>query len=158
NWVYSVAMSRDGQTIVSGGVDGTVRLWNLQGLPLAEPFRGHQGSVKSVAMSRDGQTIVSGGNDGTVRLWNLQGLPLAELFRSHQGWVNSVAISSDGQTIVSGGDDGTVRLWPGGVRAWLQVCCDKLRDHPIFTNPQTEEAKAACEVCRKYVWSKEGDR
>ncbi|MEH1915894.1 hypothetical protein [Nostoc sp.] len=36
----------------------------------------------------------------------------------------------------------------------IRVCCDRLRYHPIFTNPQTEEAKAACEVCRKYVWSK----
>ncbi|MCL6755446.1 hypothetical protein KBT16_32475, partial [Nostoc sp. CCCryo 231-06] len=88
-------------------------------------------------------------------LWNLQGLPLTEPLRGHEGDVRSVAISADGQTIVSGGGDGTVQLWRGGWRAWLQVCCDRLRYHPIFTNPQTEEAKAACEVCRKYVWSKE---
>uniref|UniRef100_UPI0039C72438 WD40 repeat domain-containing protein n=1 Tax=Anabaena sp. CCY 9402-a TaxID=3103867 RepID=UPI0039C72438 len=154
----SVAMSRDGQTIVSGGKDGMVRLWNLQGLPLAAPFRGHQGRVYSIAISRDGQTIVSGGEDITVRLWNLQGLPLAEPFRGHQGEVYCVGISADGQTIVSRDGDGTVQLWDGDWRAWLQVCCDKLRYHPIFTNPQTEEAKAACEVCRKYVWSQEADK
>ncbi|MHC5733242.1 MAG: WD40 repeat domain-containing protein, partial [Nostoc sp.] len=67
-YVNSVAISADGQTIVSGGGDGTVRLWNRQGLPLAEPLRGHQGYVNSVAISADGQTIVSGGGDGTVRL------------------------------------------------------------------------------------------
>ncbi len=153
-FVTSIAISADGQTIVSGGGDGTVRLWNLQGLALAEPLRGHKGWVYSVAISTDGQTIVSGGDDGTVRLWNLQGLPLAEPLRGHEGWVYSVAISADGQTIVSGGEDGTVRLWRGDWRAWLQVCCDRLRYHPVFTNPQTEEAKAACETCQKYVWSK----
>ncbi|MBW4570986.1 MAG: caspase family protein [Tolypothrix carrinoi HA7290-LM1] len=157
-YVYSVAISQDGQTIVSGGEEGTVRLWNRQGLTLAEPLRGHQGYVYSVAISQDGQTIVSGGEEGTVRLWNRQGLTLAEPLRGHQGYVSSVAISQDGQTIVSGGEDGTVRLWRGGWRGWLQVCCDRLRYHPIFTNPQTEEAKAACEVCRKYVWSKEEDK
>ncbi|MEH2389932.1 MAG: caspase family protein, partial [Nostoc sp.] len=67
--VISVAISADGQTIVSGGSDGTVRLWNLQGQTLAEPLRGHEGDVISVAISADGQTIVSGGSDGTVRLW-----------------------------------------------------------------------------------------
>ncbi|OKH31132.1 hypothetical protein FACHB389_22155 [Nostoc calcicola FACHB-389] len=156
--VNSVAISADGQTIVSGGRDGTVRLWNCEGLPLAEPLRGHEGYVLSVAISADGQTIVSGGRDNTVRLWNRQGLPLAEPLRGHQGGVYSVAISADGQTIVSAGRDGTVRLWRGGWRGWLQVCCDRLRYHPIFTNPQTEETKAACEVCRKYVWSKEVDK
>ncbi|MEH2415713.1 nSTAND1 domain-containing NTPase [Nostoc sp.] len=145
DYVNSVAISADGQTM---------RLWNLQGQTLAEPLRGHKGCVRSVAISADGQTIVSGGLDGTVRLWSLQGQTLAEPLCGHQGKVRSVAISADGQTIVSGGEDGTVQL-RGGWRAWLQVCCDLLRYHPIFTNPQTEEAKAACEVCRKYVWSKE---
>ncbi|MDZ7955809.1 WD40 repeat domain-containing protein, partial [Nostoc sp. DedQUE09] len=129
-------------------------LWNFQGQPLAEPFGGDLGGVYSVAISPDGQTIVSGGSEGRVRLWNFQGQPLAEPFGGDLGRVYSVTISPDGQTIVSGGDDGTVRLWRGGWRAWLQVCCDRLRYHPIFTNPQTEEAKAVCEVCRKYVWSK----
>ncbi|MCL6754572.1 caspase family protein, partial [Nostoc sp. CCCryo 231-06] len=109
--VYSVAISADGQTIFSGGFDGTVRLWNLQGLPLTEPLRGHEDYVLSVAISADGQTIVSGGGDGTVRLWNLQGLPLTEPLRGHKNYVLSVAISADGQSIVSGGGDGTVRLW-----------------------------------------------
>ncbi|BAY26286.1 diguanylate cyclase [Calothrix sp. NIES-2100] len=153
--VYSVAINSDGQTIVSGGAEGTVRLWNRQGQPLADPFGGHVHGVYSVAISDDGQTIASGGDDGTVRLWNRQGQPLAQPFRGHERWVSAVAISSDGQTIVSGGEDGTVRLWRGGWRAWLQVCCDRLRYHPIFSNPPNEEAKAACEVCRKYVWSKE---
>ncbi|BBD60727.1 WD-40 repeat-containing protein [Nostoc sp. HK-01] len=109
--VDSVAISSDSKTIVSGGKDGTVRLWGINGQPLAEPFKGHQGVVDSVAISSDGKTIVSGGDDGTVRLWGINGQPLAEPFKGHQGVVFSVAISSDGKTIVSGGQDGTVRLW-----------------------------------------------
>ncbi|MHC5763108.1 hypothetical protein [Nostoc sp.] len=31
----------------------------------------------------------------------------------------------------------------------------RLHYHAIFTNLQTDEVKAVCEVCRKYVWSKE---
>ncbi|MBD2499039.1 nSTAND1 domain-containing NTPase [Anabaena azotica] len=156
--VLSIAISADGQTIVSGDFDGTVGLWSLQGQPLAAPIRGNKGVVRSVAISADGQTIVSGGDDGTVGLWNLQGQPLAEPILGHEGAVWSVAISPNGQTIVSGGRDGTVRLWRGGWRGWLQVCCDRLRYHPIFTNLPNEEAKAACEVCNKYVWSKQADK
>jgi hypothetical protein len=67
--VKSVAFSPDGQTIVSGSGDNTVRLWKLDGTPLGNPFTGHTYSVNSVAFSPDGQTIVSGSNDKTVRLW-----------------------------------------------------------------------------------------
>ena len=107
--IFSVAISTDGQTIVSGGADGTVRLWNRKG-KLLRTFQGHQDRVNSVAISADNQTVVSGGQDGTVRRWNWEGKPLGT-FSGHQGLVYSVAISTDGQTIVSGGIDGTIRLW-----------------------------------------------
>ena len=109
--VWSVAFSPDGTRIVSGGEDGTVRLWTLDGKPAAKPFKGHEGGVWSVAFSPDGTRIVSGGEDGTVRLWTLDGKPAAEPFKGHDGSVRSVAFSPDGTRIVSGGEDGTVRVW-----------------------------------------------
>ncbi|OKH43240.1 hypothetical protein NIES2101_31115 [Calothrix sp. HK-06] len=108
---WSAAISIDGQTMLGGASDGTVRLWNRNGQLLSEPFKGHQGEVTSVVTSIDGQTIISGGLDGTVRIWNRDGQPLGEPFKGHQGMVNSVAISTDEQTIISGGLDGTVRIW-----------------------------------------------
>ncbi len=109
--VRSVAFSPDGKMIVSGGMDGTVRLWDRAGNPLGAPLKGHKDYVLSVAFSPDGETIVSGGSDGTVRLWDCAGNALLAPLTGHKGSVSSVAFSPDGQTIVSGGMDGTVRLW-----------------------------------------------
>jgi WD40 repeat protein len=67
--VTSVAFSPDGQRIVSGSDDKTVRLWDLQGKAIGQPFQGHSDSVTSVAFSPDGQRLVSGSDDNTVRLW-----------------------------------------------------------------------------------------
>ena len=36
--------------IVSGGVDGTVRVWAADGSPVGEPLRGHDGWVIAVAI------------------------------------------------------------------------------------------------------------
>jgi WD40 repeat protein/ABC-type dipeptide/oligopeptide/nickel transport system ATPase component len=153
--VTAIAFSPDGQKIVSASIDNTVRLWDLAGNPIGQPFWGHENYVWSVAFSPDGQKIVSGSDDNTLRLWDLAGNPIGQPFRGHEDSVWSVAFSPNGQWIVSGSDDGTIRLWRGDWQAWLQVCCDRIRYHPIFINPQTEETKAACETCHKYVWSKE---
>jgi WD40 repeat protein len=152
SYVDSVAFSPDGQRIVSGSWDNTIRLWDLQGNPIGQPLRGHEKYVYSVAFSPDGQMIASGSRDKTVRLWDIDGRPIGQPLRGHESYVRSVAFSRDGQMIVSGSHDKTVRLWRGGWRAWLEVCCNRLRYHPAFKDPQTEDEKAACLACKKYVW------
>ncbi|MCG8363677.1 MAG: TIR domain-containing protein, partial [Pseudanabaenales cyanobacterium] len=109
--VRSVAFSPNSKAIVSGSSDRTVRLWDLQGNPIEEPFNGHVAPVLSVAFSPDGQAIVSSSSDRTVRLWDLQGNPIEEPFQGHAAPVLSLAFSPDGQTIVSSSLDRTVRLW-----------------------------------------------
>jgi WD40 repeat protein len=69
--VLCVAFSADGQLVVSGGSDHTVRLWRAaDGEPL-RLFEGHAGKVNAVAVRPDGKTAFSGSADGTVRRWAL---------------------------------------------------------------------------------------
>ena len=105
--------------IISGGNDGTVRVWRLaDGTPAGEPLRGHASPVTAVAVGAlpDGTpVIISGGNDGTVRVWRLaDGTPAGEPLRGHASPVTAVAVGAlpDGTpVIISGDDDGTVRIW-----------------------------------------------
>ena len=109
--VEAVAVSADGRTAVSGGEDGTVRVWDLAGTAAPRVLTGHDGDVEAVAVSADGRTAVSGGDDGTVRVWDLAGTAAPRVLTGHDGSVAAVAVSADGRTAVSGGDDGTVRVW-----------------------------------------------
>ena len=69
--INSIALSLDGQHIVSGSSDNTVSVWNIMtGELVAGPFSGHSDSVRSVAFSPDGQHIVSGSDDNTICVWN----------------------------------------------------------------------------------------
>ena len=113
--VPTVAISADGQRGVSGGDDGTVRVWDLatgEELPALTGHRvGRDRGVTAVAVSPDGQRAVSGGTDGTVRVWDLATGQAVHTLTGHHGWLRAVAISADGQRAVSGGTDGTVRVW-----------------------------------------------
>jgi WD40 repeat protein len=66
-----VTISPDGRRALSGGVDQTIRLWDLATGEELHCFRGHEGMVNGVAFSPDGRRALSGGSDRTVRLWGL---------------------------------------------------------------------------------------
>src|SRR6266487_273222 len=103
--------------VVSGGVDATVRVWDLESRELLhQPLRGHDGDVNALALGElHGRAIVaSGGNDRTVRLWDLvSGESLGAALQGHRRKVRAVAIGEfrGRPIVVSGGNDNTVRVW-----------------------------------------------
>ncbi|MGV0790208.1 nSTAND1 domain-containing NTPase [Mycolicibacterium sp. XJ1819] len=122
--VLSVTFNSDTTRIVSGGEDGSVRVWDaVTGLPIPA----NQGAeVRAVAFRPDGKLMASGGADGTVKLWD----PGAAVATGQLGLpsdsdrqIDSVAFSPDGGRLVTGAFDGSLQLWdltkpapPGGVR------------------------------------------
>ena len=89
--VWSVSWSGDGQTLATGGDDGTVKLWRPDGTPL-HTLEAQQGTVWSVSWSGDGQTLATGGSDGTVKLWLIEDLD-ALLVRGCN-WLNPYLIAT----------------------------------------------------------------
>jgi uncharacterized delta-60 repeat protein len=109
--VWSVAISPDDKTLVSGSWDNTIRIWNLQTPELKSTLQGHTNSVYSVAITPDDKTLVSGSDNKTIRIWNLQTPELKSTLQGHTNSVYSVAITPDDKTLVSGSDDKTIKIW-----------------------------------------------
>jgi WD40 repeat protein len=104
---------------VAGGAERTVSVWDVAtGSRLADPLRGHQGTIHAVTIlrSRPGEWMVaSAGSDSAIRLWDpSSGHAFGTPLRGHRGSVRCLAASpSPGRfdTLISGGDDGTLRGW-----------------------------------------------
>jgi len=111
DWVSSLAISQDGQTLVSGSGDRKIKIWNLQTGGLKTTLSLHTDAVTSVAISPDGKTLVSGSKDSTIKVWNLENGSLKNSLVGHKDAVNSVAINPDGETLVSGSADKTIKIW-----------------------------------------------
>lgn len=87
--VWGVAFSPDSQTLISGGNDHTVRLWEVAGGELVHTLEGHLDEVNDVAFSPDGRLAASAANDRTVRVWDLA--PLMEQPETHLHLVRRAA-------------------------------------------------------------------
>ncbi|KAI7976980.1 hypothetical protein EIK77_002376 [Talaromyces pinophilus] len=121
SWVYSVAFSPDGQTVVSGSGDKTIKLWDAKTGSELQTLRGHLGRVFSVAFSPDSQTVASGSYDNTIKLWDAKTGSELQTLRGHSDWVRSVVFSRDGQIVASGSCDGTIKLWDAKTGSELQT-------------------------------------
>jgi WD40 repeat protein len=124
--IYCVAFSPDSKQVVTGGMDQTLKVWEVaSGKMLAECKaykekvfeKGHQAAVYSVDFSPDGKHIVSGSHDQTIKIWKAaDGSVVRDLVNpdlkpsgpgeptpSHPGRVYSVRFFDDGKKIVSVG-------------------------------------------------------
>lgn len=111
DWVRSVAISFDGQTLASGSFDKTVKLWNLPEGELIHSLSEHTKGIFTVAISPDNQILASGSWDETIKLWQIDTGTLLNTLIGHTGSVRSLAITPEGQTLVSGSFDKTLKLW-----------------------------------------------
>ena len=112
--VYSVAASRDGSFVVSGGADSAVIVWDVATRREVGPPRTHFDDVIAVDVSPDGERIASGSVgliDSTVKVWPVEseGMLAAKLGRrTDETW--QVAIGPDGRTAVARGTGG-LEIW-----------------------------------------------
>jgi WD40 repeat protein len=113
SWVFCLALSPDGETLLSGGGDGKLLWWPAAGeTPApARSIEAHAGWVRCLAISPSGQQVATGGNDGRVRVWNLADGAKVHDLAGHEVPVYSLLWHPSGQVLLSGDLRGNVKQW-----------------------------------------------
>ena len=111
--VLSVAIaSQPDNQVLTGGVDGTVRIWNPDTGQLKWINRDHEGEVTAVAFARDSRRFVSASSDRTAHLGRgtRRSDRCGECSSGPYGRRALRNFSPDGRWVATGSYDGTADL------------------------------------------------
>ena len=109
--VTSVAVSSDGEKLVSGYIDNTVKVWSLLDGRLLNNLLLNSAWVTSVAVSPDGKMGIAGYDDGMIIVWDLKTGNKIKVLSSHTSAVNDLIVTDDSKTLYSCSSDATVKVW-----------------------------------------------
>lgn len=125
DWVRSLAVSGDGNTLYSGSNDNTFKVWDVSDSNNPVLHKSIDTSkdrsryiVYDLVVSSDNKSLYFGANDGTINVWSIrdqQNPALLYDWDSSQGikyeLPSPIALSRDGKTLYSSCDNHVVKIW-----------------------------------------------
>ncbi|HKB05144.1 MAG TPA: sigma-70 family RNA polymerase sigma factor, partial [Gemmataceae bacterium] len=139
----SLAISSDGKTLASGGVNVGPFLWDAatgKSIDLDPAGTRLKPWVYGLAFAPDGKTLAVAESHGHVRVWDVATRRELHRYDGHSGGIAKVALSPDGGHAATAGGDGTVRIWDlttaRSLRSWT---ADDIRG--VFTVAYTPDGR-----------------
>lgn len=110
--VTSIACTHDNTRLVSGGKDGRVRVWNIEGRTqtMEYSFKEHKGQVNCITINNTDEEAVSASADGSCIVWNIaRGVRANALFASTL--FRRVVYHPDESQLLTCGSDRKLAYW-----------------------------------------------
>jgi WD40 repeat protein len=107
NAITAIAVSFDGQALITASLDGTVKLWKL---PYGAYYYTKQlnGGVNALAVTPDNRFFTAAGYENVVRTFSMTGQEGPQI-SGHTAPVRAMTVTPDGRFLISGSQDKSIR-------------------------------------------------
>ncbi|VDD92456.1 unnamed protein product [Enterobius vermicularis] len=121
NYIRSVKLLKDGNTLIVGGEASTIAVFDLATEKIKVELDSEAQACYALALSADNKLLFSCSADGKIIIWDLNdSKKMLAYLPGHQDGASCVDLSSDNFRLWSGGLDNTVRSWDLRERKQLQ--------------------------------------
>lgn len=135
--INTFAFSPDNQHVATGGIDGSVRLFNLKNGQELRVYRGHERGITALAFTDDGRSLWSADQIGLLQQWDIT--RPQEYQTTHDGvslhaTFGDLAFADQGRQVrtVRSGEPDRVFTFDAGSGKRLQAMDVPLLDEPIY--------------------------
>lgn len=137
--VSCVKFTPDGNYIISGSKDKTIRIWETASGNHVRTLNGHTSEIKQIDVSDDGLQVVTGSFDETIRVWDFATGTQTHMFKKDgAGRVFSVDFApGTNRYIAAGTSNGDVQVWDMLFATDITVKELEVKTH-VFPNPCTD--------------------
>ncbi|KAL4169229.1 hypothetical protein KRP22_010152 [Phytophthora ramorum] len=130
--VTALVLSHNQRFIVSAGVGGEVRVWDIRKRDLVSHLKEHSMTVTSLALYRDDLHVISCSRDRSLLCWDLRNERRISSHIQRMGGINTVALSADQHLVLSAGQEKRISYW------------DLRIDTPVTVIQKAHDEEATC--------------
>ena len=105
------AITNDNKTLVSGGIDSTIRIWDIAERKQKSLVLEHTSDVKCITLAKNFKYIISGSFDASVRIWDIQEESEIAVLKKHNSGVYAICYVEKESLIYSGDSSGELIQW-----------------------------------------------
>lgn len=137
--IQSLCFDSEEHCVVSGAMNGSIKVFDLNVGKLARNVGGHQVNTCAIQYHPHGEFLISGSTDSSVKMWDVRNKTCIQTYSGHEGEITCVRFCPDGRWAASSAKDGTLLIWDlvaGKLMKSLKLsspaCINSFEFHPEY--------------------------
>jgi len=109
--VTALALSNNQRFVITGGLKGEVRVWELRERQLVSHLKEHTSAVTGLHLFNDDVHAMSSSRDKSFLCWDLRAEQRISSHQHRMGGINSIALSGDQTQVLTIGQEKKLTFW-----------------------------------------------